>query len=90
MAADAVKTLEERAISLDGTCSGEHGVGISKKQYLDDELGVNTVALMRTIKDTLDPYDSFNPEKLYPDNTVVMPPTTKPAPSGSKPTTSAR
>jgi D-lactate dehydrogenase (cytochrome) len=41
-----------RAIELDGTCSGEHGVGLGKVEYLERELGGGTVGLMESIKRT--------------------------------------
>jgi len=44
--------MVHRAIELDGTCSGEHGVGLGKVEYLESELGVGTVGLMETIKRT--------------------------------------
>lgn len=44
--------------------TGEHGVGIGKKEFLVDELGVGTVQLMRTIKQAIDPDDLFNPGKV--------------------------
>ncbi|PFH50696.1 hypothetical protein AMATHDRAFT_75487 [Amanita thiersii Skay4041] len=64
----AVHRLVERALSLDGTCTGEHGVGIGKKQYLPAELGSNTVKLMWAIKRIVDPLNIMNPGKLYPDD----------------------
>lgn len=64
---DAVHRLVHRAISLDGTCTGEHGVGVGKKEYLVDELGEGTVELMRTIKAAVDPLNILNPSKLYPE-----------------------
>ncbi|KAA1472625.1 FAD-binding domain-containing protein [Dentipellis sp. KUC8613] len=57
-----------KAIELDGTCTGEHGVGIRKKKYLINELGRGTVETMKLLKDTLDPLGLFNPGKLYPDD----------------------
>ncbi|KAG7087616.1 hypothetical protein E1B28_013565 [Marasmius oreades] len=66
-ARDAVHRMVERAIKLDGTCTGEHGVGIGKKEFLTEELGEGTVELMRTIKRAIDPLGLFNPGKLYPD-----------------------
>ncbi|CCM02858.1 uncharacterized protein FIBRA_04970 [Fibroporia radiculosa] len=63
---DAVHRLVERAIRLDGTCTGEHGVGVGKKEYLVQELGEDTVELMRTIKRAIDPLNIMNPSKLYP------------------------
>lgn len=64
---DAVHRLVNRAISLDGTCTGEHGVGVGKKEYLPAELGEGTVELMRTVKKAIDPLNLFNPGKLYPE-----------------------
>jgi len=61
-------TIAWKAIELDGTCTGEHGVGTVKKKYLPRELGDGTIALMRSIKQTLDPLNLFNPGKLYPDD----------------------
>ncbi|EPS98544.1 hypothetical protein FOMPIDRAFT_129619 [Fomitopsis schrenkii] len=61
-----VHRMVERAIALDGTCTGEHGVGLGKRQYLVDELGEGTVELMKTIKCTIDPYNLFNPGKTPP------------------------
>ncbi|KIP10308.1 hypothetical protein PHLGIDRAFT_101421 [Phlebiopsis gigantea 11061_1 CR5-6] len=64
---DAVHRLVHRAIAMDGTCTGEHGVGVGKKEYLVEELGVETVELMRTVKRAVDPLNIMNPTKLYPD-----------------------
>ena len=44
--------------------TGEHGVGIGKKEFLVDELGVGTVQLMRTVKQAIDPDELFNPGKV--------------------------
>ncbi|KAF5324523.1 hypothetical protein D9611_004574 [Ephemerocybe angulata] len=63
---DAVHRLVHRALALDGTCTGEHGVGVGKKEYLTDELGESTVELMRTVKRAIDPTNIMNPGKLYP------------------------
>ena len=60
----AVDRMVKRAIALDGTCTGEHGVGIGKKAYLYDELGEGTVELMKTVKRALDPHNLFNPGKV--------------------------
>ncbi|KZT18859.1 FAD-binding domain-containing protein [Neolentinus lepideus HHB14362 ss-1] len=64
---NVVHRMVERAIALDGTCTGEHGVGMGKKEYLYEELGEGTVELMKTIKRAIDPLNLFNPGKLYPD-----------------------
>ncbi|KAI0669124.1 FAD-linked oxidase-like protein [Trametes maxima] len=64
---EVVDRMVKRAIDLDGTCTGEHGVGMGKRDYLYEELGEGTVELMKTIKKTVDPLNLFNPGKLYPD-----------------------
>ncbi len=56
--------MVHRAIALDGTCTGEHGVGIGKRDYLYEELGEGTVELMKTIKKAIDPLNLFNPGKV--------------------------
>ena len=60
---DIVKRMVKRAIALGGTCTGEHGVGIGKREYLYEELGDGTVELMKKIKKTVDPHNLFNPGK---------------------------
>jgi D-lactate dehydrogenase (cytochrome) len=49
---------------MDGTCTGEHGIGLGKRDALVDELG-DAVDLMRTIKRALDPKNLFNPDKIF-------------------------
>lgn len=61
---DIVKRMVKRAIALGGTCTGEHGVGIGKREYLYEELGEGTVELMKKIKRTIDPHNLFNPGKV--------------------------
>ena len=56
--------LIARALSMDGTCTGEHGIGLGKQDWLVEELG-EAVDLMRTIKRALDPLDLFNPGKIF-------------------------
>jgi D-lactate dehydrogenase (cytochrome) len=58
------RKLVERALAMDGTCTGEHGIGLGKQDWLVAELG-ETVDLMRTIKRALDPKDLFNPGKIF-------------------------
>lgn len=53
-----------RAQQMEGTCTGEHGVGINKKKYLRAELGDGTLHLLKTIKDAVDPLGIMNPGKL--------------------------
>jgi D-lactate dehydrogenase (cytochrome) len=57
--------LSDRAIAMDGTCTGEHGVGQGKAKYLKAEHGAG-VAVMRLIKRALDPDNIFNPGKILP------------------------
>ena len=56
--------LVRRAIDHEGTCTGEHGVGYGKAPYLELEHGAEGVAMMRAIKQALDPDDLFNPGKV--------------------------
>lgn len=44
--------------------TGEHGVGLGKKEYLQEELGLNTVELMKSIKKVIDPLGIMNPGKV--------------------------
>lgn len=53
-----------RAVALDGTCTGEHGVGTGKIDYLQDELG-DAVDIMRAIKRAIDPSGMMNPGKIF-------------------------
>lgn len=57
--------LNELAISMDGTCTGEHGIGQGKRAYLTQELGEAT-SVMATIKQALDPKGIMNPGKILP------------------------
>jgi D-lactate dehydrogenase (cytochrome) len=57
--------LVQRALRLGGTCTGEHGVGLHKMDFLVDETGVGAVDMMRTIKRALDPKNILNPGKIF-------------------------
>lgn len=59
-----VSWLNELAISMDGTCTGEHGIGQGKIPYLAKELGQSTVDVMGAIKTALDPHGIMNPGKV--------------------------
>ena len=50
----------------DASGTGEHGVGIGKTKYLVEELGEDTVELMKTVKRAIDPLNLFNPGKVCP------------------------
>lgn len=53
-------------LGLDGTLSGEHGVGMAKRPFVDREIDAATLEFMRNIKKTFDPVDILNPGKLFP------------------------
>ncbi|MCZ4256639.1 FAD-binding protein [Sulfitobacter sp. G21635-S1] len=57
--------MVERALECDGTCTGEHGVGLGKRKYMEREHGP-ALKLMRRIKAALDPDDLMNPQKIFP------------------------
>jgi D-lactate dehydrogenase (cytochrome) len=57
--------LVNRALSLEGTCTGEHGVGLHKMDFLVTEAGAGAVDMMRTIKRALDPKNIMNPGKIF-------------------------
>ena len=59
------QALVQRALTLGGTCTGEHGVGMHKMDFLLTEAGAGTVAMMRTIKQALDPQNIMNPGKIF-------------------------
>jgi D-lactate dehydrogenase len=53
-------------LGLDGTLSGEHGVGMAKRPFVDREIDAPTLNLMREVKKTFDPANILNPGKLFP------------------------
>lgn len=55
-----------RALKAQGTCTGEHGIGLGKMHFMLHELGSDAVQVMRTIKEALDPRNVMNPFKLIP------------------------
>ena len=57
--------LVARALRLEGTCTGEHGIGLHKMDYLKTETGLGAVDMMRTIKHALDPDNIMNPGKIF-------------------------
>ena len=56
--------MVSRAIAMQGTCTGEHGIGLHKIDFLVQESGEDTVDVMRTIKHALDPHNILNPGKV--------------------------
>jgi D-lactate dehydrogenase (cytochrome) len=57
--------MVQRAIALEGTCTGEHGIGLHKMGFLVDEAGAGTVELMRSVKRAFDPKNIMNPGKIF-------------------------
>lgn len=64
IAEGVVHRMVKRALEYEGTCTGEHGVGVGKRLYLEEELGPEAVNLMRRLKKSLDPLCLLNPEKI--------------------------
>jgi D-lactate dehydrogenase (cytochrome) len=57
--------LVSRALSLGGPCTGEHGIGLHKMDFLVTEAGEGAVNMMRTLKQALDPHNIMNPGKIF-------------------------
>ncbi|MCP3851628.1 MAG: FAD-binding protein [Gammaproteobacteria bacterium] len=64
---DCLEEVFQLVLSLDGTLSGEHGIGLVKKEYVAKELDEISLAYMRAIKDQFDPDNILNPGKCFPD-----------------------
>ena len=58
-------SLVARALRLGGTCTGEHGIGLHKMDFLVAETGVGAIDMMRSIKRALDPKNIMNPGKIF-------------------------
>ena len=61
----AVTELFQLAIDLDGTISGEHGIGVEKKPFLENQIGAEGIRLLQNIKKTFDPENLLNPGKMF-------------------------
>jgi D-lactate dehydrogenase (cytochrome) len=59
-----VHDMVKRAIELEGTATGEHGVGLIKRDYLEHEMGKDTVDAMRRLKQAYDPQCLLNCDKI--------------------------
>ena len=59
------RRIVARGLALGGTCSGEHGVGLGKREFLEQEHGAEALAVMRGIKASLDPKGILNPGKMF-------------------------
>jgi D-lactate dehydrogenase (cytochrome) len=60
------RRLVERAIAMQGTCTGEHGVGLHKMEFMLAEHGPDALDLMRSLKQAFDPHNILNPGKIIP------------------------
>ena len=65
-ARDAERSLFDHVIQLEGSISGEHGIGMSKAKFLGLELSGDVIALMLRIKKAFDPHGIMNPGKIFP------------------------
>jgi D-lactate dehydrogenase (cytochrome) len=59
------RKIVARALALGGSCSGEHGVGIGKREFLEQEHGAEALAVMRSVKAAIDPKGIMNPGKMF-------------------------
>jgi glycolate oxidase len=62
----AERALFEGVIALEGSISGEHGIGFAKAPYLNLELSLGEIALMKRLKRSFDPHGILNPGKIFP------------------------
>lgn len=62
---EAMREIFEEAIALGGTITGEHGVGLAKKPFLEKQVGPVAIAVMRRIKRSFDPSGILNPGKIF-------------------------
>ncbi|GMF98945.1 unnamed protein product [[Candida] boidinii] len=65
IAKQVIDNMCNKAIQLEGTISGEHGIGAGKREFLMLELGEETINTMRSIKLSLDPLRLLNPDKIF-------------------------
>eukprot|EP00106_Octopus_bimaculoides_P014150 XP_014781592.1 PREDICTED: probable D-lactate dehydrogenase, mitochondrial [Octopus bimaculoides] len=61
---DLADRMAKRALALNGTCTGEHGIGLGKRHLLTQEFDENTIQVMKEMKKALDPNNILNPSKV--------------------------
>jgi D-lactate dehydrogenase (cytochrome) len=59
------RRIVQRALAMNGTCTGEHGVGLHKMGFMVEEHGEDAIGVMRSIKHALDPQNLMNPGKIF-------------------------
>lgn len=64
----ALEDIFRNTVALGGAISGEHGIGMAKKPYIGLNLDADTLAVMRAVKQALDPLGIMNPGKIFPDD----------------------
>jgi glycolate oxidase len=68
---EVVREIFATAVELGGTLSGEHGVGVLKRAYLESALGADAIEIQQRVKRALDPQDILCPGKIFPQNEAV-------------------
>jgi glycolate oxidase len=63
---EAIREVFQAVLALNGTMSGEHGVGLSKAPYIELELSPQQIGAMKAVKAALDPNNILNPGKMFP------------------------
>lgn len=63
---EGIARLMHKTLALGGTITGEHGIGLAKRQFLEAEFDAPTLAAMKKFKDIFDPNHLLNPDKLFP------------------------
>ena len=61
-----VERLSMRAIAMDGTCTGEHGIGMEKRNFLHDQFSEDDIDMMKRIRAAFDPQEIANRGKMFP------------------------
>jgi FAD/FMN-containing dehydrogenase len=64
---EAERALFEGVVALEGSISGEHGIGFAKAKFLPTELSAETIAIMKRVKQAFDPDGLLNPGKIFPE-----------------------
>jgi D-lactate dehydrogenase len=65
-AAQCLSRVFDLVLALEGTLSGEHGVGLEKRDFIAREIDAVTLDLMRRLKEQFDPNGILNPDKMFP------------------------